>query len=499
MNYKNPVIRGFYPDPSMCRAGDRYYMVTSTFQYFPAVALLESTDMLNWHQIGSVLTRRNQVDLRDTCTRSGIFAPTIRYDHGRFYMIVTNVSHGGNFYVYTDNIYGEWSDPIFVKQDGIDPQLFFEDGHAYMISNGYDKDHRDCIQISEIDIETGEQLSPSEPLWYGTGGPYTEGPHLYHIGDYYYVSDSEGGTEYGHMINYARSKSMMGPYEPFPGNPALTNRNLKGYTLAGAGHGDLIEDKNGDWWLCHLAFRQIPGAFHFHHLGRETCMLPVTWKDGWFYINDGASYIDMETDREVVQEERSYDKCFENLSPERDYLFIHRWEKKNYRFLKNALVMIGKKDSPFEQPDDPSFAGIRLSEFHEDLTVTVEGAAAEAGCSLYMDTDHHYDLFIEEGKTAVLRFQIGCATEVKRTVPVSGPVKLMINGDGDNYAFSLECGGKKVPLDVGMARYLSSEVEAGFTGALFGMYVIDRDGRKARFTDLHIRYEEMDYGDKPFV
>ena len=138
MIYRNPIVKGFYPDPSVCRAGDKFYMVCSSFQYFPGVPLFESDDLVNWKQIGHVLTRKSQVMLEKINSSGGVFAPTIRYNHGRFYMVTTNSTTQENFYVYTDDIYGEWSEPITVEQGGIDPSLYFEDGRAYFMSNGTD-------------------------------------------------------------------------------------------------------------------------------------------------------------------------------------------------------------------------------------------------------------------------------------------------------------------------------------------------------------------------
>ncbi len=279
MKYQNPVLRGMYPDPSVCRYQDKYYMVCSTFQYFPGVPVFESDDMVNWKQIGHCLTRPSQIELSGIRSSGGVFAPTIRCHNGRFFMVTTNDSIPQNFYVYTDDIYGEWSEPILVEQDGIDPSLFFEDGKTYFISNGSDEKGVGCIQMSEIDIETGKMLTPSKVLWHGTGGRYLESPHLYRFGEYYYLVEAEGGTEYGHMANYARSKAIWGPYESYSNNPVLTNRNLGGYQLQAAGHGDIVEDANGNWWFMHLAFRQIHKWHTFHHLGREACLVPLYWQE----------------------------------------------------------------------------------------------------------------------------------------------------------------------------------------------------------------------------
>ncbi len=193
MKITNPIIRGFYPDPSVCKANGKYYMVCSSFEYFPGVPLFESEDLINWKQIGHCLTRKTQVDLHEIDSSGGVFAPTIRYNNGRFYMVTTNDTYHKNFYVYTDNIYGEWSEPVFVEQDGIDPSLFFEDGKTYFMSNGSDPaDNNGCIFQCEIDVATGKKLTESKPVWKGSGGRYLESPHLYHFGEWYYIMAAEG-------------------------------------------------------------------------------------------------------------------------------------------------------------------------------------------------------------------------------------------------------------------------------------------------------------------
>ena len=216
--YSNPVIPGFHPDPSVCKAGDDYYLVNSSFQYFPGVPLFHSKDLVHWEQIGNCLTRPSQLDLTNANSGSGIFAPTIRYNDGVFYMITTNVSGKGNFLVHTTDPRSEWSEPVWLEQGGIDPSLYFEDGKCFMVSNpdGY-------INLCEIDSMTGKQLSSSKRIWNGTGGRYAEGPHIYKKDGWYYLLISEGGTELGHKVTIARSRYIDGPYQGNPANPILTH------------------------------------------------------------------------------------------------------------------------------------------------------------------------------------------------------------------------------------------------------------------------------------
>lgn len=492
MHYKNPVLRGMYPDPSVCRAGDKYYMVCSTFQYFPAVPLFESSDMVNWKQIGHCITRKSQLDLSGAGISSGIFAPTIRCNKGRFYMVTTNATNHKNFYVYTDDIYGEWSDPVYVEQDGIDPSLYFEDGKSYFISNGFDEESaRSCIRMCEIDIGTGEKLSETRPLWYGTGGRFMEAPHLYKFGDYYYILDAEGGTEYGHMVNYARSKSMWGPFEMFPGNPVLTNRNLGGYIIQGAGHGDLIEDKDGNWWFMHLAFRQSGQWMTYHHLGRECCLVPVHWKDGWFYMGNGTCELEYDLpDRSFSPQELSFRKTFESLCWDKDWCFIRNYRKENYECGTDYLRLTGTPDTLFDCKL-PTVAAIRQSEFEETVSVRVQSDCEEAGITVYMDENHHYDLYRDNAGSVCLRLTIGCLSSVVNEVTImEGAVKLIIEAEAYGYRFFAETGNERMELGYADTKYLSSEVAGGFTGVMLGLYAVDKDGRCAGFTEFSATHTE---------
>lgn len=296
--YKNPVIPGCHPDPSICKAGEDYYLVNSSFEYFPGVPLFHSRDLVNWEQVGHVLNRESQLKIKGGNMWGGIYAPTIRYNDGTFYMITTNTSDRGNFLVYTDNPYGEWSDPVWIRQGGIDPSLYFEDGRCYMVSNP-----DGAIWLCEINPKTGEQLSESKRIWGGTGGRYPEGPHIYKRNGWYYLMISEGGTEYGHKVTIARSRNIGGPYESNPANPILThiNQNAENNPIQGVGHADMVQAHDGSWWLVCLGFRTQNGQHHV--LGRETFLAPVTWnEDGWPVVNgDGTIDLDMKNVRTLPQ------------------------------------------------------------------------------------------------------------------------------------------------------------------------------------------------------
>ena len=499
MKYQNPILRGMYPDPSVCRYQDKYYMVCSSFQYFPGVPLFESDDMVNWKQIGHCLTRPSQVELNGVRSSGGIFAPTIRCHNGRFYMVTTNDSFALNFYVYTDDIYGEWSEPIPVDQDGIDPTLFFEDGRSYFISNGNDENGKGCIQMCEIDIETGKKKTESKILWQGTGGRFLESPHLYRFGEYYYLVEAEGGTEYGHMANYARSKSIWGPYEAYPNNPVLTNRNLGGYQIKAAGHGDILEDANGNWWFVHLAFRQIHQWQTYHHLGRETCLVPVHWQDdGWFTMGDDQTCrmeYDMPDSVTFAPQNFSYRKTFETLSPKNDWIFMRTPDMKNYRFLDDHIELCGTEVT-LNDVASPTFTGVRQTEFDIDLTCTLEPNGQECGITFYMDELHHYEIVTKPAKdnqTAVfVRQTIGCVSQESEAQLVDGKAAIHVAGEAQQYHFYAVTEDGKKHLADAYTRYLSSEVAGGFTGVIIGLYAVNPDGSNtwSAFTDLCIEHKE---------
>ena len=278
----NPVIPGFHPDPSVCRVGDKFYLVNSSFQYFPGVPIFESTDMQHWTQIGNVLDRQSQLPLKGATSWQGIYAPTIRYNDGVYYMITTNVGNGGNFMVTASDPRGPWSEPMWLEQQGIDPSLYFENDVCYMVSNP-----DNTIMICEIDPRTGGQLTESKPIWRGTGGRYPEGPHIYKKDGYYYLMVAEGGTMYNHGIRLARSKNIYGPYEYDP-MPLLTTRDDPESPLQRTGHGSLVETQNGDFYVTYLCGRPT-GEKKRCILGRETALAEVVWdENGWLRLKDGG-------------------------------------------------------------------------------------------------------------------------------------------------------------------------------------------------------------------
>ena len=286
--YTNPILKGFNPDPSICRVGDDYYLVTSSFEYFPGLPIYHSKDLVNWQQIGHCLTRDSQLPLHKVNASGGLFAPSLRHHDGLFYVICTNVSHGGNFYCTATDPAGPWSEPIYVNINSIDPDIFWdEDGRTYFVTQG-----DEAIRVTEFDIKTGKLLSDENKVWGGIGQRFPEAPHIYKKDGYYYLMIGEGGTEYAHSVTIARSRHIYGPYESCPLNPILThcNRIGQGNPIQGVGHADLIQVTDGSWWAVFLGFRVTQVYSYYHILGRETFLAPVDWTtNGWPQINGNGT------------------------------------------------------------------------------------------------------------------------------------------------------------------------------------------------------------------
>lgn len=489
MKYTNPIVKGFYPDPSICAAEGKYYMVCSSFQYFPGVPLFESDDLVNWRQIGHVLTRKSQVMLERIASSGGVFAATIRYHGGRFYMTTTNNTTQQNFYVWTDDIHGPWSEPIFVEQDGIDPSFFFEDGKTYFMSTGRDDFGGSGIIQSEINLETGRKRTPSRSIWKGTGGRFVEGPHLYKIDGWYYLLASEGGTEYGHMLTLCRSRSPWGPFENCPHNPILTNRDKAPYAIQGIGHGELVMGPDGNWYVPTLGFRQIDTWMPYHHLGREVFLTPAQkTADGWFTVGDGTTDENYEVPIPGEQREKKH-WTFENTRWDVDWCYLRHPDPDSYILESDRATLRGTAVT-LDDVDSPTFLGLRQRDMNGVLDVAVDIDGGEAGVTAYYCEQAHYDLGIRwegEGWEVFLRLRLGDIAHVQSRVAVpGGTARLRIRFDSLNYRFFLVDGEVEIPLGTAQTRFLSSEVMTGFTGTVLGLYASGEN--RAVFTKFRCDY-----------
>lgn len=288
----NPILPGCYPDPTICRVGAEYYLVTSTFEYFPGLPVFRSRDLVHWEQIGHALDRAGQLDMRGIASSGGLYAPTLRHHDGTFWLVCTLVdqrdqARGGNFVLTATDPAGPWSDPVWLDEDGIDPSLFFDDDgrvwlHGTRLAREPQWHDQTEVWLRELDPATMRLTGPEHVLWRGAvlGAVWAEGPHLYRVDGAYYLLAAEGGTEFHHAISVARSESVTGPFVGNKANPVLTHRHLgRDVDVVGVGHADLVEAPDGSWWAVLLAMRPY-GGYHYN-LGRETFLVPVTWEDGW--------------------------------------------------------------------------------------------------------------------------------------------------------------------------------------------------------------------------
>ncbi len=514
MKYRNPILPGFYSDPSICRVGEDFYLVNSSFEFFPGVPLWHSRDLVNWEQIGHVLTRESQLPLKNASTSGGIFAPAIRYHNGRFYMITTNVTGCGNFFVWTDDIRGEWSDPVPIDHRGIDPSLFWdEDGKVYYQGTGVDSQSRQGIVQFEVDPETGKILSEKKIIWHGTGGKCPEGPHMYKINGMYYLMIAEGGTEYGHMETIARSHNPWGPFESCPRNPILTHRDVTPIFGAdgpcpgdfqGLGHGDLVEDGRGNWWMVFHGFR--PSQNMLHHLGRETMLAPVAWdEDGWLVVNGGkliSAEMEIE-DRPGPDKPQSGFGFTESFAEERElpprWVCLREPVRENYG-MEQGLVLISGSDS-MDSLGSPTFVGVRQGEFAAAVETVLEfspaSEAAQAGITVYHTNAHHSDRLVttRAGRRVCLLYRRACdltAESVPVSLPESGRIRLRIEADRQKYQFF--AGPADGPLEKvgeGCTQLLSTEVMRGtFTGCFLGLFCQGEPGQRAVFESFSYQPEE---------
>ena len=489
--YRNPVIPGFHPDPSVCRVGDDYYLVTSSFEYFPGLPLYHSRDLVHWRQLGHCLTRESQLPLQGVGSSEGIYAPTLRHHRGIFYLVATNVTRGGNFLISTTDPLEGWSEPVWLEQGGIDPSLHFAGEKVYLTSTNTGGAKHEAIPLeagrygivqSELELSSGALLTRPRYLWSGTGGKCPEGPHLYKRGKFYYLLLAEGGTEYGHMVTIGRSKNPWGPFESCPHNPILTHRSRE-HPIQGTGHGDLIKAHDGSWWLVFLGFRPH-GYAPCYHLGRETFLAPVKWTvEGWPIVGEGG-VIELEVDAQTLPQQpwtpaTTWDDF---ATPELDatWNFLRNPQAQDWSLTArpNWLQLRGSALT-LDDHASPAFVGRRQQHFEVEVATLLEFNSQrdtdEAGLVVRMTEAYHYEMAVSqrEGRRCVLvRRRVGSLVhEVVQDVP-SGPVVLIVKADHSWYTFGYRMAEMTETcwLTRGETKLLSAEVAGSFMGVYFGLY-----------------------------
>ena len=502
MKFRNPIVPGYNPDPSICRKGDTFYLVNSSFEFFPGVPLRQSKNLVNWSLTGCVLDRESQLPLTGCHPSGGIFAPTIRYHDGMFYMITTNVNRmwmggkPGNFIVHSENPEGPWSEPAWIDQMGIDPSVFFDDdGSCWYTGTGHDEKGDQGIVFFKLDPMTGEILSDKKVISRGSGGKCPEGPHMYKKDGWYYLMLAEGGTEFGHMETIGRSRNTEGPYEFNPAGPLLTARNTNGYPIQCTGHADLVDDENGNWWVVSLGTRPIgPMA---HHLGRETFLGRIDWVDGWPVMRN-TGLMEMEPDFDLpcadtvmpVSDDIHCDFAKMDKLPA-DFTWLRNPVMENYKL--DGCLLLNGTDQRLSTPNTtPTFVGIRQTQFVSCSNAVLSCDIPEgcsAGITAYGIHSHHYDVLITRryGKLyAQLRKHLYDMEMVASEIPLPDDVQsvtLRITSDRSTYSFSIDAGNGFVTLGSGYTIGLATEVTEmmTFTGAFIGLFAENGEAKFSAF------------------
>lgn len=524
MEYTNPILAGFYPDPSACRVcatgasasgrGDDYYLVNSSFAYFPGIPVFHSKDLVNWKLIGYVIERPDQLNHDSLGVSRGIFAPAIRYREGIFYVTCTFVDGGGNFVATAKNPGGPWSNPVWLPEvNGIDPSLFFDDnGKAYIIYNSvapgnkplYDG-HR-TIKMREFDtnrlavvgeehviVNGGTDIS-KRPVW-------IEGPHIFTNDGYHYLICAEGGTAENHSEVVFRSKNVEGPYVSYNDNPILTQRDLspdRKFPITCTGHADLVQTQNGAWWAVFLGCQ--PYADNYYNTGRETFLAPVTWKDGWPVIMAHGQFVLYHYSYPVQAVKEKGELCYsgnfvytDNFNS--DTLDLN-WEllraprEKWYSLIKNpGYLAMRLKPETCSGRMNPSFIGRRQQHAVCSASTAIEFSPTaeneKAGLLVFQNETHYYYLCksIEGGQPVIQLFRSSASpnagnemelltSQKLNAVQLNKEVQIKMAAHGNFYSslYSFEPDKWHMLKDSLDATFLSTKVAGGFVGCMFALY-----------------------------
>ncbi|KAJ6127656.1 glycosyl hydrolase [Penicillium sp. IBT 18751x] len=529
-----PIIPGFAPDPSVVRIGAEFFVVTSSFHMFPGLPIYVSRDLIQWQHIGNAINRASQLQLSSSSTllhnisgpamnriigTGGLYAPTIRAHNGRTYIVCTNVKHlhpeqesddkpaidFQNFIIYTDNIWsGEWSDPVYFDFWGIDPDLFFDDDGRVYISGSSWKTDPGTINCLEIDLETGNKISPEQVIWEGFTKVIPEGPHIYRRGDWYYLLAAEGGTHEDHQLCMARSKSIWGPFETCPTNPVLksSSSQLHYNYIQHNGHGDLFQDCQGKWWLVFLAVRKDRDERYV--MGRETFLLPIQWPN-----DDSWPVMEMLESLHLAQWKSKSDLTEPSvLRPGIEFLWIRDPDPTSYHIVDGGKT-ISMKPSQFDlesRVGPVSFIGERQRCLHGQATVTLDMteldslslSSVTAGVAYYKD-EHRYARIYYRPSTSMMCFEIKNAGKNPIILKVKEEKTSATEGLRKGFQFRIRYTEKVLKFDYSLVENEKVRwnplaivdtvdlTDRDFTGPVLGMFATTMQGKYPVETNSHPR------------
>jgi xylan 1,4-beta-xylosidase len=497
--FKNPILSGFYPDPSICRVGDDYYMVNSSFEWFPGMPIHHSKDLVNWELIGYGLSRPNQVELPKGLKDSrGIYAVTIRHHEGLFYLITTCVNCKNNFYVIATNPAGPWSDPVWLSSRGIDPSLFWdEDGKCYYtghanITGVNDWPEKNGAWIQELDTKQGKLIGEPKQITHGhaKNARWTEGPHIYKKDGKYLLLVAEGGTGFQHSVTLHHSDSVWGPYIPYHSNPVMSHRQLgQDFPIHSVGHADLIQTQNNEWWSVMLGKRKNE---NFSLLARETFLTPVKFENEEGYpipvFNPGVGHLSFEQKRpnllwapmKKAQEKDEFDS--KDLALEWNFL---RTPYTKWYSLEKGNLNLQLRPEILDSLVNPSYVARRIQhhkfEASTHLVFDAKNEKEQAGIAVYRNSTNHIQLVKEKNDLVLIATKKGKRQEMAR-VPFKGKeVFLKIEGDNISSTFSYGTAESNYKTIGGVQdlSIVSDEVAGGFSGPYVGMYATS-NGEKTK-------------------
>lgn len=520
---QNPILPGFCPDPSIIRVGEDYYIANSSFEWWPGVKIYHSKDLKHYEQLPSPLNRMSQLNMVGEGDSCGVWAPDISWDGEYFWLVYTDVKTrtGGlfnthNYLVKSKDICGGWSEPVYLNSSGFDPSVFHDtDGKMYIVNmiNNFKG-----VLVQEYDPEKECLVGVAKNVFPGTGRGYTEGPHIYHIGEYYYLLMAEGGTSYEHMATMARSRSIWGPYEEDPGNPVLTSDVENPEELQKCGHADLVCTQNGEWYMVHLCARPPKGSRQCV-LGRETAIQKMVWnKEGWLRLACGGRFGQRETEEpegiaEYIfpeEERKDYGRDEFDALPESDRVKTSALLDVRYTSLRQPydsyasltqrpgyLRLYGQES--LNSCCNVSMIARRQQARHVQVETSIDFVPTcreqMAGLAYMYDTGNFYLLVKtrdEEYGCPSLDLKIPAKLRLIRSshfavddvippiaIPENGPLFLrtVTTEDGLHAKFYYSLDGQnfrelaEVPTNI-----LTDEQSEGFTGAHFGMYCHDMTG-----------------------
>ncbi|MBN8837987.1 MAG: family 43 glycosylhydrolase [Sphingobacteriia bacterium] len=502
-SYINPILAGFYPDPSICSTGNDYYLINSTFVYYPGIPIFQSKNLINWQQIGNAINRPSQVNFEGATTSRGLYAPSISYHKGVFYIVCTLIDKGGNFIITAKDPAGPWSDPYWLKEiDGIDPSLFFDDDKAYIVYNSIPPENKSLwdghrtIRIRSFDVEhlkvinderiiiNGGVDTARHPVW-------IEGPHIFKKEGYYYLICAEGGTAYNHSEVVFRTKDLTTPFIPFEQNPILTQRHLnpeRKDPITTTGHADFVQAINGNWYAVFLGCRPYEGDHY--NTGRETFMLPVQWENDWPVILKNNNEVPYHVPSQLINTNRNifsgnyfFKDEFNSPHLDKRYMFLRVPHKKWYNLTEQkGKLSLQTLPQTCSQLTNPAFIGFRQAhtsfEASTSLAFKAKKDYEKAGLLIFQNEHHFYYLCQSiKNKRTVLQLYQSTVTDSltllsEQEISVSNTLQLKVKSTKKGYSFYYAVEKNKwVLVSANMDnKFLSTKTAGGFIGTMIAMY-----------------------------